>query len=99
MKNESTMPPVCPVERTEESRSSTSADGDGLLILDQRRGVVADAERRVHHVLVAHHAQAPATGHLAAGIHLRQSCRRVASALMWCRRGSGRSVAGRCARV
>jgi hypothetical protein len=39
--------------------------GDGLLVLHQGRGIVADAEWRVHQVLVAQQANPAATGNLA----------------------------------
>ncbi|MCY1508873.1 hypothetical protein D9M68_431970 [compost metagenome] len=47
-------------------------DGAGLLVLDRFGGIGGDAERHVHHVLVAEQAQAAATCHLAAGIWRRR---------------------------
>ena len=46
--------------------------GHSLQVGEGLGGVAGHAERRVHHVLVAQHAQACATGHLAASEHLGQ---------------------------
>ncbi|MCY1407798.1 hypothetical protein D9M71_231070 [compost metagenome] len=50
-------------------------DAACLLVLDGLFGIAGDAERRVHDVGVAQHAQARALGHLAAGILGRQRFR------------------------